>query len=187
MQIIENVGFADEIDQGDVFTNIFFPAIDTNVTAVLITPTCDIAQGKSSFLKFISAIPCYAVIQRIADGLTISEEELRSGDPLKPKQIKNLIKGIRSNANGNYLPRYYLFPEFSNVVPNSYLDFQRVFVIPYIQVKEEYLDNRVGRVMSPWREDMVARHSGYSMRVGTPRYPEDVFKNVITASGLKIE
>jgi len=186
MQILENVNPSIPIDQGDVFSGILFPALEANVDAVLITPTCDMVQNKSAFLKFVSTIPSYVVLEAIALGIGIESEKLRSSDPLTPKQLKNLISGLRSNVNGNYLPRYYLFPELKDVFPYSYLDFQRIFVVPYLQVKEEYIDKRIARVISPWKEDIVARYTGYSMRVGTSDYSEDDLKNVITSAGVTI-
>lgn len=186
MQIYEDVNSSVKIGQGDVFTNIPFPAIEANVNAVLITPTCDIEQNKAFFLKFVAAILPYVVVSTIAVGVGIEESALTSGEPLKQKQADRLIKGIRNNATGNLLPRFYLLTEYSNTIPASYLDFQRVFVVPYLQVINEYLDKRTARILSPWREDIVARYSGYSMRVGTPDYSEDDLRKIITSVGIKM-
>jgi len=186
MQIYEDVNSSLKIDQGDVFTSIPFPAIEANVNAVLITPTCDIEQDKAFFLKFVATVPPYVVVSTIAAGVGIEESALKSGKPLNRKQADRLMRGIRNNATGNLLPRFYLLTEYLNTIPASYLDFQRVFVVLYEQVINEYLDERIARILSPWREDIVARYSGYSMRVGVPDYSVDDLKKIITSVGITL-
>ena len=55
-----------KIDQGDVFSDIYFTAIDARVNAVVITPTCDLVQEKAQFIKFISTVSLEFVIKAIS-------------------------------------------------------------------------------------------------------------------------
>ena len=163
MTAFKSVEISDTIDQGDIFSGIFFPALDTNVNAVVITPTCDLEQGKAHFVKFIASVSLDFVTKIIADSLNIDDSFFTSGTELSKTQYTNLIRAVRRNTNGDFLPRYYLITEYPDIFPPSYLDFQQVFVVPYFQVLEEYISNRVAKLDSPWREQISSQYSGYSM------------------------
>lgn len=187
MLIYTEIDPSTRVDQGDVFLDTYFPAIDANVNAVVTTPTCDIEQDKATFIKFVSTIPLYAAIQAIAHTVNIEESVLWSGESLSKTKSTNLVEAVRSNTTGNLHPRYYLLPEFPDIFPASYLDLQRVFVVPYPQVVEEYMGKRVARIVSPWREDVLARYAGYSMRVGIPDYTVDDIRGILELAGIKLK
>jgi len=174
------------VDQGDVFSNIYFPAIDAYVSAIVITPTCDFEHEKAHFIKFISTVPPDIFIRIIADSLGINESAFQSRDDISKTQCSSLLKALRRNTTGDFLPRYYLLPEYQGKLPPLYLDFQRVFTVPSLQVVEEYLGNRVAKILSPWREQIVAQYSGYSMRVGVPDYSDEELRDLLRTAGLKL-
>lgn len=176
----------DALDQGDVFTDIYFPAIDSNVNAVVITPTCDLEQGKAHFIKFVASVSLDFVLKIIADSIGIDVSLFDSGTAISPRQCTNLIRAVRRNCNGDLLPRYYLVTSCQDIFPAYYLDFQRIFVVPTLQVTEEFMTKRFTRIESPWKEQISSQYSGYSMRVGTPDYDDDEFKSLITLSGLTL-
>lgn len=175
------------VDQGDVFVGLYFHALEAEVNAVVINPTCDIEHGKASFIKFVSTVPTYVVVRTIADSVGINESSLQSEEPLPKNLFDRLIKAIRRNVNGDFLPRFYLMPAFPDIFPISYLDFQRVFVIPFLQVEREYMGKRAARIVSPWREEILTRYAGYSTRVGVPDYSDDDLKDVITSTGIIVQ
>lgn len=174
------------VDQGDVFADICFSAIDAYVNAVVITPTCDLEHGKAHFTKFISTVSLNMVIRIIADSVGIAESAFQSEITISKGQYDRLLKALYRNTKGDFLPRYYLLPECQGKLPALYLDFQRVFVVPLRQVTEEYLSNRVARIVSPWREQIVAQYSGYSARVGVPGYSDDELRDLLSATGLRV-
>lgn len=174
------------LDQGDVFTDIYFPAIDSNVNAVVITPTCDLEQGKAHFIKFVASVPLDFVLKIIADSIGIDVSSFDSGTAINSKQCTKLITAARRNSNGDLLPRYYLVTSYQDIFPACYLDFQQIFVVPTLQVKEEFMTKRFARIESPWKEQISSRYSGYSVRVGTPDYSDNEFKSLIMLSGLTL-
>lgn len=143
MIIYEEVEPQARVGQGDVFTDIYLPAIETHVNAVVVTPTCDLEQDKAQFIKLISTIELTFVIKIIADSVRIDESVFTSGDIISRSQYNSLIKVLRKNTTGDFLPRYYLLPEYPGLLPASYLDFQRVFIVPFQQMIQEYLTNRI--------------------------------------------
>ena len=186
MDIFAETDFQARVDQGDVFADIYFPAIDSYVNAVVITPTCDLEHGKAYFIKFISTVSLDIVIKIIADSIGIEESVFQSGSTISKGQYGRLANALRRNRAGDFLPRYYLLPEYRSILSASYLDFQRVFAIPSRQVAEEYLGNRVARIISPWKEQIVTQYASYSMRVGVPDYSDDELRDLLITAGLEL-
>jgi hypothetical protein len=184
--IYEDVDPQARVDQGDVFKDIYLPAIEAHATAIVVTPTCDLERDKADFVKFISTVELDFVIRIIADSIGIGESAFASGDVITKGQYRSLVKLLRKNIAGDFLPRYYLLPEYPSFLSALYLDFQRVFVVPFQQVIQEYLNNRVTRVASPWREQIAARYTGYSMRVGTPEYSDDELHAILDTTSLTL-
>lgn len=186
MVIYEEIDPQVRVDQGDIFSDIYFPAIEAHVNAVIVTPTCDLEHDKAQFIKFISTVELTFVIKIIADSVGIDESVFTSEGVISIGQYDSLIKVLRRNTTGDFLPRYYLLPEYPDLLPASYLDFQRVFVVPFQQVIQEYLTNRVAKVASPWREQFATQYAGYSMRVGTLDYSDDELRTVLDTAGLRL-
>lgn len=184
MIIYEKVEPETRVDQGDLFSDIYLPAIEASVNAVVITPTCDLEHDKAQFVKFVAAVEFDFVIKIMADSVGVEESAFTSGDVLSANRYNSLIKVLRKNTTGDFLPRYYLLPEYLGLLPALYLDFQRVFVVPYEQVIQEHLNSRVTRVASPWREQIAARYAGYSVRVGTQDYTDDELRTLLNITGL---
>ncbi len=175
-----------EVDQGDVFLEIPFAAIDERVSAVVITPTCDIVNGKAHFIKFVSTVDLKFVIKIIADSIKLDAGCFDAPNVISKNKYEDFLKVLRKNTNGDFLPRFYLLPKYNESVPASYLDMQRVFVTPYEQVKREFLGKRIARICTPWRESIASQYAGYSMRIGTPPYSNDELDQIILAAGLRI-
>lgn len=188
MTAFRDVDLTERVDQGDLFQDLYFPSVDANVLAVVITPTCDLEleHEKAHFIKFVSIVTLDFVIRIIADSVGIHNSLFDSGSVLSKTKLAHLMEMFKRNIRGDFLPRYYLLTEYSGGFPASYLDFQQIFVIPTRQVYEEYLSNRVAKVESPWREQIVAQYSGYSMRVGVPDYSDDILRDLLITAGLSL-
>jgi hypothetical protein len=186
MTIFEEIEPASSIDQGDVFAQVYFPAIDNYANALVITPTCDIVQGKAQFIKFLSTVSSDFVVRIMADSVDVDDSYLSPGKPLTMRKLDTLIKVLRRNTTGDFLPRYYFLPEFPGILKSCYLDLQRTFAVSYKQVIEEYMNQRIARVLSPWREQILSSYASYSMRVGTPDYPDDDFKILLANVGFTL-
>jgi len=174
-----------KIDQGDVFVDIYFAATAERVNAVVISPACDLEHNKADFVKFISTVSFELVAKNILlHHSRIDESDFASGQAINKTKYDSAINTLKSNINGNLLPRYYFLPSYSDSFADSYLDFQKVFVLQVQQVFDSYIANRITRIASPWREQIAERYSGYSGRVGTPDYSEDDLRSLLTKTGL---
>lgn len=174
------------IDQGDIFCDLYFAAVDSRTNAIVITPTCDLVQDKAHFIKLVVVVPLEKVVKIIADSVGINEELFHSGKEITHKQTNNILKALDRNIDGSFLPRFYFISEFEGIFTHSYVDLQQVFVIPKIQLYSDYIDSRIAKLKSPWREQIVAQYSGYSMRVGVPQYSELEIRSIAITAGLNI-
>ena len=186
MEIYCSVGATERVDQGDVFKDIYFPAVDGNVSAIVITATCDLEQEKADYIKFVSVTSLNEVIIQIAEHKGIDSSFFVSGAYLSHNKTKSLLDAITQNIRGDLFPRYYFLDEYADIFPASYADLQQIFVVPSRLLYAKYLDNRLARLKSPWREEIVVRYSGYSMRVGVPAYSEDELRVVLAKTGLNL-
>jgi len=186
MEIYCSVGATERVDQGDVFQNIYFPSVDKDVSAIVITPTCDLEQDKADFIKYVSVVSLNQVIIQIAEHNDIDSSFFKSGAYLPGKKTKSLLESFKKNIRGDLFPRYYFLDEYAGIFPACFADLQQIFVVPARLVYAEYLDNRLARLRSPWREEIVARYSGYSMRVGVPARSEDELRVLLAKTGLNL-
>ncbi len=186
MEIYRSVGSTERVDQGDVFQDIYFPAVDGKVSAIVITPTCDLGQTKADFIKFVSVVSLNQIIQIIAQHKGIDDSFFKSGTYLSQRKTKDLLEAFTQNIRGDIFPRYYFLDEYADVFPASFADLQQIFVIPARLLNAEYLDNRIARLVSPWSQEIVARYSGYSMRVGVDAYPEAELRVILAKTGLNL-
>ena len=186
MTAYSSVDSSGEIDQGDIFKDIYFAAIDSHITAVVITPTCDLVQRKAHYVKLVATVPLNQVVKIIADSVGIQDSLFSSQEELSGKKCTKLLSQLERNIDGNFLPRYYLLSEYIGVFPASYVDLQQVFVMPMEQLRAQYLSNRIARMNSPWREQVVAQYSGYSMRVGVQEYSKQEIRSIAIAAGLNL-
>lgn len=186
MDIYCSVGSTERVDQGDVFQDIYFPAVDEKVSAIVITPTCDLEQTKADFIKFVSIVSLDQIIQMIARHKGIDDSFFKSGAYLSQRKTDDLLEAFTQNIRGDIFPRYYFLGEYRDIFPASFADLQQIFVLPARVLNAEYLDNRIARLVSPWRQEIVARYSGYSMRVGVDAYPEADLRAILAKTGLNL-
>lgn len=176
-----------KIDQGDVFVDIYFAATDERVNAVVVSPACDLEHNKADFIKFVSTVSFELVAKDILlDHSRIDDSDFGSGVAISRTKYNSAMNVLTRNINGDLLPRYYFLPGYSDSFPDSYLDFQKVFVIQVQQVFDSYMTNRITRIASPWREQIAERYSGYSGRVGTPDYSEGDLRSLLSKVGLNL-
>ena len=186
MEIYCSVDSTERVDQGDVFQDIYFPAVDGKVTAIVITPTCDLEHTKADFIKFVSVVSLNQIIQKIARHKGIDDSFFKSGAYLPKGKTEDLLEAFTQNIRGDLFPRYYFLDEYADIFPASFADLQQIFVLPARLLNAEYSDNRIARLVSPWREEIVARYSGYSMRVGVDAYPEAELRVILAKTGLNL-
>ena len=141
MSIFQEIADEEEkVDQGDVFVDIYFPATAERVNAVVVSPACDLKHNKADFVKFVSAVSFELIARDILLSYAgIDEFDFGSRKAISNTKYKGAIKALRRNITGDLLPRYYFLPGYPDYLPDSYLDFQKVFVVQHAQLVFELL------------------------------------------------
>jgi len=177
----------EQVDQGDIFIDIFSTTTKERVNAIVVTPACDLKQGKADYIKLIATTPYKdVVLDLLKDHSRVDEADFGSQNVISRTKYNSAFKTFLSNINGDLSPRYYLIPSHPYYFTESYLDFQHVFTIPTEEVYIKYMRNRVAKVISPWREQIIARYNGYSVRVGTPDFTEQDIRGLLEVAGLTL-
>lgn len=170
---------------------------ESDSAGVVLTPMCDLAQGKVAWVKLAQAIPFKNYLERslIPQGLksrnqyrALAEAELMAlgqayvNQPAQRETLTtlSLVKEMMSfmkNIDPKKSAHYYL-PGKEDPTQGYLVSFSFILSVPC-----ERLQNSVPtlRLKSPWREQLLSRYVSYSSRVGTPDYSDESICRAIRA------
>jgi len=155
------------IRQGDIFKDILFTAVGENLLAILVTPECDIFQGKAPYLHFCALISFHAILGSLnkisnKDFLELNVQDNKG----KTKDLKNnTISGLLNNK----FPQYQWLGKFEGRDEYWVVDFT---LMECIKNDEALLkDRRLYRIKSPLNEAVFVRNGAFMSRVGLPENP----------------
>jgi len=148
-------------DQGDVVEAVFAAAINGDAPGVLLTPSCDIAQGKVATWTFVALFKDEDVAASIL-GADVRSWNLGSGEP-SSKQHAALAKHATELLHQR-VPRFHWLPVTIAGHLGWVADFTFITALPIDECKSA---TRVARLASSWREQLPARYAAYMSRVGT--------------------
>lgn len=116
---------------------------------VVLTPACDLVQGKADFVLLARAYPLDGV-QRFKDWTA------NSSSRAKWNELERLLAGG--------LPRYTYLPAFRDI-PDLIVDFEDTFTVA-ARLMRPY--KAKASLSSPFSEAVLAKHSQFLGRIGTP-------------------
>lgn len=132
---------------------------DNDNYAMVITPSCDLAQGKADHVQLVNII-------------NLLEREDILGKTAVTKR-KQLIESYVCNNKGD---RYHFLPHFGELKPGV-LDFQRVSNIEIVELNNQY--QRICSISPSFYKDIVSRFSAYYARQGSPDFDFKTISNEI--------
>lgn len=144
---------SENLRQGDIVKEIFFPQVKKKAPAVCLTPACDLvtqenAKIKANYVLFCFLIPDYIFFRNVIE----IKKEIS-------KNQKGKIKEVLKNRD----PRYYWI--YNSESKEGYIvDYQIILSVPFsdaIQLE------RIYSLQSSYRECLATRYSSYSGRIGT--------------------
>ena len=153
-------------DQGDIVDAVYFAAIDKQMPAVLVTPSCDVEQGKVELWTFIALFPDVEVARAV---VAKDVEQWNAGGVFSSKQRASLGKALDGLIKQR-LPRYHWTPVAVGDSPAQVADFSCVSALPVAEVKTTA--TRLATLRSSWREQLPARYASFMARVGTVDFKE---------------
>jgi len=145
-----------------------YPPIRSNVTEggivkekqtdglyVIVTPACDISNGKADFLQIV----------RITE-IHLRPEVKKLINPDQPPSSR--LKSQIGNFVRNKLARFHYLPKFGPISHESIVDFQDVQSVPCQSFNENY--EFQGNISGVFYKDLVNRFSSNYSRQGSPDY-----------------
>jgi hypothetical protein len=137
-------------DQGDIVEAVYFPGPDCKLSAVLVTPACDLEHGNATDLwTFVALRPDVDVAAAI-----VKEQS-------SPKSSLSQLMKQRYY-------RYHWLPVNIGAYPAHVADFGIVTSLPMGEVTQSA--KRLYSMNSSWREQVPARYAAYIGRVGVVDY-----------------
>jgi CheY-like chemotaxis protein len=134
---------------------------------VVLTPACDLAQGKADFVVLAEAVPLESFPEyegwRDAEQAKLADETEASTKAVAAAE-KKLLRLLSNNRDGKSPERWNYLPGVWGL-PDLVVDFQKIVHVPKDQV-EAY--ERVATLDSPYSESLIARFTRYVGRLGTP-------------------
>jgi hypothetical protein len=196
MAIYEEVHKDLPLATGDLYASL--PEFGNPDSAgIVLTPMCDLVQGKVEWVKLAQAIPFKTYLQQSLIPLALkdrpkyrgfaSAQMLELGETLlnqsTRREINETLSFVKTIAEfmRNVDPKksaHYYLPGKDESTQGYLVSFSFV-----LSVRREELQKRTPllRLQSPWREQLLSRYISHSARVGTPDYPEDGICEAIKA------
>lgn len=168
-----------EISQSVLLREVYFHSIDQMNLGIVLTPACDIAQGKAELVLVCAVFPAKGLLEHLfkvdwskvgsltEEGELVCREELSTG---KEKQIRNQLLRLI----GQQYPRFHWLCPFPEIPSCWVIDFQTLASFPQSELKKCPI---LAGLNSPFKEQVSSRFSAYAGRIGTPDLPKDEFAN----------
>jgi hypothetical protein len=170
------------IDQAVIVEPFYFYALDEDLPALILTPTCDFAQQKCEYVQACAIVDAWEVVKGLLgtswskSGL-VADGKLLAG-PL-PKNKRGDLTDKLTKLAAQQFPRYHWLAPLPGTQSPRIADFQLVQSVSLAEV--ESICAVVAELRSPFREEATARYSTYMARVGTDGHPPDELKAWIDA------
>lgn len=155
----------EHIRQGDIleFSNLstFFSYINLPKGInhiIILTPECDIQHDKFSYHRFTPLFPAeilfLSIYKKHFEKLKVNDANIRS--------YKNRVINIMGNKPKRY---HFLRKDDKYITQNKLLDFELIGIIDKSEISGS---DRIVRLSSPFRENLVHRYGYHCMQMGLP-------------------
>jgi hypothetical protein len=159
-----------------------------NTYFVILTPACDLAQGKAKSIQIvevegfeagvmISEVNCYKALEKKLAQPGREDAIVNEDKEKQAKAFDNLIR----LAGNSYSNRYHFLPPCQKF-PGGLLNFQKVNSIPVADFSRDF--KKYGTITSGFLKDIVSRFAGYYARQGQPGFEsERLIQDLIKQAG----
>lgn len=159
-----------KIDQGNVFENVMFDAVNAPFNAILITPICDLPEA--NFVHFISILDFNTYFEDLIKRKKTKLEDIIAEYEDKPNQNKfSSLNNYLNDFLGNNVNQYH----WLGIIPNNekyhFINYELVVCKP-----KSYLDqiSKIAEIRSPIKESIFVKYAYYMARIGLPFEKKDV-------------
>jgi hypothetical protein len=172
------------IDQSVIVANVYFHAIDEVRKGLILTPRCDIAQGRAELIHACALFDAWDVVEDFVRNewkkmKLVNEDGTLISGPLVATKQSDFANSLRQ-VIAHRMPRFHwLAPLPGESIPQI-LDFQ---VLTSVAIDELASKPILAGLSAPFGEEVSARYASFMGRVGTPDHlPEQIEQWVQEAS-----
>ncbi len=153
-----------------VFTGDIVQNTDDSLNYVVLTPSCDLAQGKAKDILLVAIEPIKNTIAGEKIGI------LKKGKAEK-EQLEDAEQILRKLIHNAYSNKYHFLPKYKNI-DGGLINFQKLHSLRVKDFNDNY--TRVASINSSFTKDVVARFSYYYSRQGSPDFDSnEVFESLL--------
>jgi hypothetical protein len=143
-----------------VFTGDIVQNNKETLNYVVLTPSCDLAQGKAKDILLVAIEPIQSTIAGEKIGI------LKKGKANK-EQLEDAEQILRKIIHNTYSNKYHFLPKYQNI-DGGLINFQNLHSIRLKDFNNNYV--RVASINGSFTKDVVARFSYYYSRQGSPDF-----------------
>lgn len=168
-----------KIDQGDVLYPVkiknwinWWPE-EENHPIIILTPTCDIIQGKADFHRITVLKPFPMFFLELHEEICgTTQFDMKSISRNKRDRLKDKTLKAITNA----WPRFHFLPKESIFSVDRIIDFEVIASVPISSFNRNL---RICRLNSPHKEQLIHRYSHHTMRIGTKDLSKEKVNQVL--------
>lgn len=146
-----------------IFTGDLVEEKDTSTNYIVLTPSCDLAQGKAKDILVVQIDSPNEGILKEKVGLIIKGK----ADQEVLESAEDTLKRIIHNSYSN---KYHFLPQYKDI-EGGLINFQKMKSVRVKEFSEKFV--RKASVNSTFTKDIVARFSYYYSRQGSPDFDTD--------------
>jgi len=143
---------------------------------VVLTPSCDCAQGKAEMALLAACEPIHAQHEYV-----VLMEDKRNGIAVSKSKTSDLHALLRDRRKGTGVqPERYKFLPKTSFLPDLVIDLQKLSQVAFGNLSREGGYERVATLDNPFAEALQNRFTQYYGRVGTPDLDTELVFDRIT-------
>lgn len=156
---------ATELCQGAVIQGALFPILDQREFGVLLTPECDLAQGKADTVLLVAAFQFDDFVGQMAFGDPRFQDDEGQLTRTPSKAALNSLRDKLAAIQRNTVPRYHWLERIPHGAGPFVVDFQYLSCLVRAEADAFVV---IANLDDPYRSAVPARYASYAGRIGVP-------------------
>ena len=165
------------IKQCCIIKDFKFGAIDMKCDGILLTPICEILQNKADYLTIAQILPLKEFYETFLEQKGLTGEQILGLETISATKFGDTYHNFKSNFLTNQVYRFYFLPENEGIIVHSIIDFNLIESLP---INDFVKYKKICEVNNPWKADIIANYTAYSVRMGIDDYSKDFIEKIMS-------
>ena len=153
-----------------VFTGDIVKKNGTEETYIILTPSCDLAQGKAKDILLVE-------IEEETRGILLEKTNIIKSRREAAVQLANAEKDLNNLISNSFSNKYHFLPKYNNIKAGL-INFQKLKSVRVQDFEANF--SRIASINGSFTKDIVARFSYYYSRQGSPDFnKKEIYDSLI--------